>query len=103
MENNETSNEKFDGELMTTKNGLLRFSSSCWNKMDEKERDFVREYNAAVKHDDPLDKVTTPKGITIKNVVRRTPKGILKPPTKKHKAITFGIGNEYTDKEKNEE
>jgi hypothetical protein len=40
--------------------------------MDEKEKEFVREYNASVKHGDPLEKLTMPDGISIKNKPRRT-------------------------------
>jgi hypothetical protein len=40
--------------------------------MDEKEKEFVREYNASIKHGDPLDKITMPDGISIKNRPRRT-------------------------------
>jgi hypothetical protein len=40
--------------------------------MDEKEKEFVREYNAPVKHGNPLDKLTVPDGISIKNRPRRT-------------------------------
>jgi hypothetical protein len=40
--------------------------------MDEKEKEFDREYNASVKHGDPLDKLTMPDGISIKNRPRRT-------------------------------
>jgi hypothetical protein len=65
-------NETFAGELDTTEKGLLRFKSNCWQKMDEKEKEFVREYNASVKHGDPLDKLTMPDGISIKNRPRRT-------------------------------
>jgi hypothetical protein len=95
-------NAKFDGELDTTDKGLLRFQSDCWKKMDDKEKDFVREYNAAVKHGDSLDKVNMPKGISVKNKVRRTqvsegdqtvskPKGTDK--KKKGKGVTFGISD----------
>ena len=65
--NEKAENEKFAGELDTTEKGLLRFKSDCWQKMDEKEKEFVREYNASVKHGDPLDKLTVPDGISIKN------------------------------------
>jgi hypothetical protein len=64
--------QTFAGELNTTEKGLLRFKSNCWQKMDEKEKEFVREYNASVKHGDPLDKLTMPDGISIKNRPRRT-------------------------------
>jgi hypothetical protein len=70
--NDKAENEKFAGELDTTEKGLLRFKSDCWMKMDEKEKEFVREYNASVKHGDPLDKLTVPDGISIKNRPRRT-------------------------------
>jgi hypothetical protein len=70
--NEKAENETFAGELDTTEKGLLRFKSNCWMKMDEKEKEFVREYNASVKHGDPLEKLTMPDGISIKNRPRRT-------------------------------
>jgi hypothetical protein len=63
-------NSKFEGELDTTSKGLLRFKTDCWNKKEEKDKEFVRDYNAAVKHGEPTEKVTMPKGITVKNKVR---------------------------------
>ena len=56
-------NCKFEGELDTTDKGLLHFNGDCWNKMDKKEREFVQEYNAAVKHGDPVENVTVPRGV----------------------------------------
>jgi hypothetical protein len=70
--NEKAENEKFAGELDTTEKGLLQFKSDCWQKMDKKEKAFVREYNASVKHGDPLDKLTVPDGISIKHKPRRT-------------------------------
>jgi hypothetical protein len=70
--NEKAENKKFAGELDTTEKGLLRFKSDCWQKMDEKEKEFVREYNASVEHGDPLDKLIVPDGIRIKNRPRRT-------------------------------
>jgi hypothetical protein len=70
--NEKAENEKFAGELDTTEKGLLQFKSDCWQKMDEKENKCVREYNASVKHGNPLDKLTVPDGISIKNRPRRT-------------------------------
>ena len=106
--NEKAENEKFAGELDTTEKGLLRFKGDCWQKMDEKEREFVREYNASVKHGDPLDKLTVPDGISIKNRPRRTlikqepnddqpdKQEKIKAQTKpyKKKGITFGICSE---------
>jgi hypothetical protein len=40
--------------------------------MEEKEKDFVRDYNASIKHGNPMDKLTMPEGITIKTRPRRT-------------------------------
>jgi hypothetical protein len=93
-------NATFEGELEVTDKGLLRFQGACWKKMEDKEKEFVREYNAAVKHGDTMDKVTMPKGITVRTKVRRTqategskpaskPKGI----EKKKKGVTFGISD----------
>jgi hypothetical protein len=113
--NEKAENEKFAGELDTTEKGLLRFKSDCWKTMDEKEREFVREYNASIKHGEPLDKLTMPDGISIKHKPRRTRvkqeadtdqsemKAGAKAPMKPHKkkGITFGIcpedGVEYGD------
>jgi hypothetical protein len=114
--NENAENEKFTGELNTTEKGLLRFKSDCWQKMDKKEKEFVREYNASVKHGDPLDKLTVPEGISIKNRPRRTlikqeadsDQSDMKARTKmasmrphKPKGITFGVcpedGVEYAE------
>ena len=95
-------NAKFDGELSTTDKGLLRFQGACWKTMDDKEKEFVREYNAAVKHGDSMDNVNMPNGISVRNKVRRTqvsegdekvskPKGTDK--KKKGKGVTFGISD----------
>lgn len=48
-----TDNTKFE-------RGLLRFNGECWKKMEEKEKEFVRDYNATTKHGDPIDKVILP-------------------------------------------
>jgi hypothetical protein len=98
-------NKKFEGELDTTERGLLRFHSDCWKTMDEKEKDFVRDYNATIKHGDPIDKVIMPPGISIKTCVRRTQvtDGIKKESVdepkhngrdRKKKGVTFGISEE---------
>ena len=44
--------------------------------MDEKEKEFVRDYNASVKHGE-TDKIVIPSGVTIKKKVRRTQSGYL--------------------------
>jgi hypothetical protein len=97
-------NTKFEGELSTTEKGLLRFNGECWKKMDEKERDFVRDYNATIKHGDPIDKVTMPQGISIKTRTRRntqveegktmTVESKNKGKDRKKKGVTFGITEE---------
>jgi hypothetical protein len=94
-------NKSFEGELATTERGLLRFHGECWKKMEEKEKEFVREYNASVKHGESLDKVTMPKGITVKNRVRRAQSNEIQedkqektkgqPTDKKRKGIHFGL------------
>lgn len=96
-------NSKFEGELETTEKGLLRFSGECWRKMVESEKDFVREYNASVKHGETFDKLKMPKGISIKIKARRTqsmesvedkdPKE-KKPIQKRRKGVTFGLTDE---------
>jgi hypothetical protein len=50
----------------------LRFNSECWKKMEEAEKEFVLEYNAAIKHGDPTDKVNMPNGISVKNKIHGT-------------------------------
>jgi hypothetical protein len=113
--NEKAENEKFAGELDTTEKGLLQFKSDCWQKMDKKEKDFVREYNATVKYGDPLDKLTVPHGISIKNRPRRTlikqesdtdqsdQQARVKMSMRRHKkkGITFGVcpedGVEYAE------
>ena len=77
--------------------------------MDDKEKDFVRDYNAAIKHGDPIDKVPTPSGISVKTRARRTqiteatPKA---PDTntngkgRRKKGVTFGISDaDHADQE----
>jgi hypothetical protein len=93
-------NATFEGELDTTDKGLLRFQGNCWKKMEDKEKEFVREYNAAVKHGDPIEKLNMPKGISIKTKVRRTQvsedgKAVSKSKgtDKKKKGVTFGISD----------
>ena len=91
-------NTKFEGELDTTERGLLRFHGDCWKNMEDKEKDFVRDYNATIKHGDPIDKVVMPKGISVK--VRWTPvvEEVMKPlankgKERKKKGVTFGISD----------
>lgn len=99
-------NQKFEGELATTERGLLRFKSDCWKKMNEKDQEWVREYNAAVKHGE-IDKVKIPTGISIKRRIRRTQMeevpmkddeegGKRKKPSndKRKKGVTFGISDD---------
>jgi hypothetical protein len=71
--------------------------------MDEPEKEFVRNYNAAVKHGDPLDKVTKPTGITVKarrtsvseeRVTRNDEEEPKKQPPKRRKGVTFGLKEE---------
>jgi hypothetical protein len=102
--NEKAENEKFSGELDTTEKGLLGFKGDCWKKMEEKEKDFVRDYNASIKHGDPIDKLTMPESITIKTRPRRTL--IKEEPDKepkhkynnkdnrKAKGMTFGISED---------
>jgi hypothetical protein len=102
--NEKAENEKYSGELDTTEKGLLRFKGDCWKKMEEKEKDFVRDYNSSIKHGDPIDKLTMPDGITIKTRPRRTliKEEPDKEPKQKHnnkdnrktKAMTFGISED---------
>lgn len=98
----DSENTKFEGELKTTEKGLLRFQGDCWRKMDDNEKEFVRDYNAAIKHGDPIDKVTMPTGISVKTRVRRNfikeePEENKKEPRthtpggKRKKGVTFGV------------
>ena len=102
-EGTESENCKFEGELKTTEKGLLRFEGSCWKKMDEKEKQFVREYNASVRHGD-TEKVKMLPGIVVKTKLRRTQvmetddiygsknqkkKGVTH--GRKKKGVTFGV------------
>ena len=66
--------------------------------MSEKEKDFVREYNASVKHGEATDKVTMPRGITVKTKVRRTQSGEKRKyeSEKKEKGIRFGLTGTVT-------
>jgi hypothetical protein len=45
--NEKAENEKFAGELDMTEKSLLCFKGDCWKKIEEKEKDFVRDYNAS--------------------------------------------------------
>jgi hypothetical protein len=111
VENNpvKAENTKFEGELDTTEKGLLRFNGECWKKMAEKEKEFVRDYNATIKHGDPIDKVPMPPGISVKTRARRTQtmEGTLKIPDtnmngkgRKKKGVTFGISDvDHADQE----
>jgi hypothetical protein len=79
----------------------IQQEKDCWKKMEDKDKEFVRDYNAAVKHGDPTEKVTMPKGISVKTKVCCTksqeeetkPKGS----DKKKKGITFGISDADKD------
>ena len=96
-------NTKFEGELNTTEKGLLRFNGECWKKMDEKEKEFVRDYNASVKHGE-TDKIVIPSGVTIKKKIRRTlseksshlsePSGSKKALDKRKKGVSFNLSND---------
>ena len=66
--------------------------------MDDKEKDFVRDYNATIKHGDPIDKITMPQGISVKTRPCRT--SIKEEPDvepkrkgndRKKKGVTFGL------------
>ena len=104
VENNfdkaENTNTKFEGELDTTEKGLLRLNGDCWKKMEEKEKEFVRDYNATIKHGDPIEKVSMPPGISVKTRARRTQvsEGPTKPTDpvvngkgRRKKGVTFGL------------
>lgn len=101
----ETDNAKFEGELTTSEHGLLRFLGPCWKSMDTKAREFVHDYNAKVKHGESCDKLSMPKGISIKNKVRRTTKSInhdevaSKTPTKNRKKIGFNLTQNVDDED----
>jgi hypothetical protein len=104
--NTKAENSKFEGELTTTEKGLLRFDSTCWKTMDDKEKEFVRDYNAAIKHGEPTEKVPVPSGVTVKNKVRRTaikreedsmpnmPPKSPKTTDRRKKGVTFGLSEE---------
>ena len=96
-------NTKFEGELSTTEKGLLRFNGTCWNKMEDEEKEFVREYNSTIKHGESPDKVTMPKGITVKARIRRTQvnetteqkdETSKKTPTRRRKGVVFGLSDD---------
>jgi hypothetical protein len=65
--NDKAKNKKIGEELDTAEKGLLQFKGNCWKKMDQKEKDFVWDYNASIKHGDVSDKLTMPEGILVKN------------------------------------
>jgi hypothetical protein len=82
--------------LDTTGKGLLRFKTDCWNKTEDADKEFVGEYNAAVKHGEPTENVTMPKGILVKNKIlcTTTQDFTVKPSAlKKKKGVTFGISD----------
>jgi hypothetical protein len=77
--------------------------------MAEKEKEFVRDYNATIKHGDPIDKVSMPPGISVKTRARRTQITERTPKTsetdmnskgRKKKGVTFGISDaDHADQE----
>ena len=83
-----------------TDKGLLRFVSECWKSMTDKDKEFVRDYNASIKHGDKTDKLTWPEGISIVTKVRRTSiedKDEKKPAAKKRKGVSFDIGDDESN------
>ena len=70
--------------------------------MEETEKEFVRSYNATIKHGDLIEKVILPPGISVKTHARRTQQvegpqlssgSKTKIRDKKKKGVTFGISD----------
>jgi hypothetical protein len=100
--NNEVNtNSNFSGELLTTDRGLLRFKSDCWKQMTEQERDYIREFNSAVKHGESTNNIAFPSGITVATKTRRAV-AVTPTPSKsnrKKKSVNFGLTESERDED----
>ena len=70
---------RLSGIIETTANGLLSFPSQEWVKLTDEEKTFIQSYNSRVKHNEPIDDIQIPKGVTIKNKSRRIPQKFTDP------------------------
>jgi hypothetical protein len=102
FESKDTDNKKFEGELTTCSEGLLRFIHPTWKSMTPDEHKFVRDYNSKIKHKESPSKLVMPKGISIKvrrNNVETTTSTYSNFKTKTQgqgkKKISFGLGEAY--------
>jgi hypothetical protein len=62
---------KLSGAIQTTKGGFILIPNDQWATMDDKDKKFVQKYNAKVKHNEPLDKLSVPNGVMIQTNARR--------------------------------
>ena len=60
------------GEIKTNKNGFISLPPPEYKKLEESDKTFIREYNHSVRHNEPLDQVEVPDGVTVvKSKLRR--------------------------------
>jgi hypothetical protein len=86
---------------LTTDRGLLRFKSDCWKQMTEQERDYIREFNSAVKHGESTNNIAFPSGITVATKTRRAV-AVTPTPSKsnrKKKSVNFGLTESERDED----
>jgi hypothetical protein len=62
---------RLTGIIDTTKSGCLTIPNEKWSTLTDDDKAFVQKYNAKIKHNESVDGVEIPEGITIKNKSRR--------------------------------
>ncbi len=62
---------RLTGTIETTKSGCLTIPNDKWSTLTEEDKAFVQKYNSKIKHNEPLDGITIPDGVTIKTKSRR--------------------------------
>lgn len=62
---------RLSGMIETTKNGFLSIPNEKWASLNDDDKAFVQKYNAKVKHNEPLDRIAIPDGVTIQGRPRR--------------------------------
>jgi hypothetical protein len=60
-----------EGGYETTMGGYLSIPYSYWVDLPEDHKVFVQNYNAKVKHNEPVKELSTPKGFVFHNKARR--------------------------------
>lgn len=62
---------RLTGTIETTKNGFLSIPNEKWAALNDDDKAFVQKYNAKVKHNESLDRIVIPDGVTIQGRPRR--------------------------------